>query len=1711
VRRTLVFLLLFGAGLAILWWLERSGRPPARQETTLAPEAPAPSPGDQGALSIAGTFEATQYDPITGRALLRLRSENSRTEEGVDLFERARIELLEPATGDPSATLRAGVARLQRKAGSPSLRPEHENRVELETVEAEFQSGVPLAPLSVRAPEAYIDATDPSHRLLVARNQVRFEAGGGALRGEGTGAFLDVDERRLELALNAWVELVDSSRKIARLVSLGRGPLQIRREGEAGHENLVIEVWNGARLELSGRTPSTLSADHIVIRATPPEQGAALLLRGLDADGRVAWQLGADEFHGGRTVMTFDEDGELEAARLEDLPSMRISLAPEEELLPGIQPSKTETVLLQSEGAITARRESAGTSFDAGGPVSIETQDATLHSNGDVHGFLAQNGESAAFRAVGGVALDGLGARLETAVFALDVERGDERRPKLHGVAEEGSRLAGKLDDGRPFTLTGPGRMEVVRDGETWRIAEGTDIDLAVEGLAGVGGPMSARADRVSDFDLGVPRFRALGNVLFSSDEGSGSGDELVVEGPRRYTLRARSPARARLESSRGNAEAESVEVEGDRIHARGSVVAELSGLPVPPPQGLGGLRFDRYDLACDDLVLVRTPRSATQGREQGFRLEARGAVMSQMLLGAEPSDIRCTELSANRIERFADESAATPLEARTTISASEVTEAHLRGPKGDVSLSCASLAVERTESPAREPDQQVLAAGRVRFQIESRFDLAGTGDVLTIDPDRTAHLEASAGGHVTLIGTVPNEGGPFRLEAERADVSLERFSAVQPVITAQGWNASSDRLEATESSLELRGRVRFSGTTSQDEPWQLEAGSVWIEAQTGETVRWSDLRHLRAAENVRFLLGSLLVASGDEVTSPEAGILRFQGAPAHIETPSIDYEADWMEFDPSLGIVVSTGRGSMHPPHSLVQIGPAEIWRVEFLSSSTLVEPDSFVYVLQEPYFRYASEGNVAVDATVHASWSVLWLDRLRWQQIYGGGDSRPATEPPPTDTRPDPMRRLFGFLDERNIPDVIHEIYFEGPVEALSGAEQIARADAVYLDLVSGHGWLANTTVSIPGRRLGQEFEKLIIKTDWLRHSADGSLRADSATVTTCSFDEPHVKLVTGDLQIRPEVNEGKTVLRFSLDDNRVELYGRYRIPLARIDFSTDEKFNPFWKSFQIANSARFGQLLSLRFTLPARGLGRAFDRWIGRWFKPGEGAEDSQRTAAREDAFDARYHVDASYLGSRGGLLDLGFSIASKERYWYDFFVGGAYDDGEDRGFLRVPSADRERLRLWMRSHGTFDRGPNRWSLLYTDQSDFGVQSEFFESMFLSYEQDESYLQWKRRTDHLYAQASLKARVDSFRSDVEELPALDAYRGRAPLFRLGALSILHTGDVHADYVRRREGGATTFDVDGDGFPDPLQSPFGLPARFPDGLGNREVARIDTRQTLEAPWRLPFLGLTLVPFASVRATAWSEGVDPDQSPMRLVSEGGVRLGTTFWKSLAGGRVHQIAPFVQFRSDVSSDLPDPTVPIDAIERAWFGDIVEVGARSRFFERGGDSVFDLDLRAAFATDRSDGADDGWLPLSVFARLGLEAFGLPLEAWEDLRFDLESKSAVYALSSIGARFGDRLGLQLGHQIGRDASQQELFDAITLAGFYRWTEKWEFEARQSISLLDNTRLDLNVILRRFGHDAVFEIESSFREGEGSSFGVNLSPLIGFSRNRIGYLKW
>lgn len=753
------------------------------------------------------------------------------------------------------------------------------------------------------------------------------------------------------------------------------------------------------------------------------------------------------------------------------------------------------------------------------------------------------------------------------------------------------------------------------------------------------------------------------------------------------------------------------------------------------------------------------------------------------------------------------------------------------------------------------------------------------------------------------------------------------------------------------------------------------------------------------------------------------------------------------------------------------------ELGELEHSGIQTLLEPDSAVWIFEAPRFR---KGNLEV----RASWALFWLDRAQFESLSRELDERASGAP--TDAERAEARAsdsIFARMEGNPIAELAREVYLEGPIEYLFDGELVAHAGAFYLDLVGGHGWVADATFN-SRQRFGGRPQTVRAHADWLRHSIDRSWRANSATITVCEYEEPHVEVSTGDLRLYPTEGDRRVPWRIELRKNRLHLFDALTIPLPYYAWGLDEDYKPTIDSLRFGNSGKFGVTLGASVNVDPGGVGRAINDTLG----------------GDPDKYSADSSVRVSFLGSRGLLVDLGAEFKSPGRYWSETRLGVVPDRGEDKGLIRVDEDDRSFLRNWFRSRGRYFVDERQWfDLAVSAQSDPGVQSEFFEGEFQRYEQRDNYVHWRRAREQLYLNASVKVRVDDFRADTEELPSLGLYRGRAPLLALGGLDLLYSTEASAGYYRRLEG-------------DPLyQSPFDPPAIYPDGLGEREVLRADNTHALELPIPLGVGALKLTPFARVRATAWSENVDEDDEPTRAAAFAGARLSSSFWKPLAGGGSAIVAPFLEFRSDLGiSQSGGEPVPFDAVENPLEGRFVELGLYTRWNLAEQNTQFDLELRQAHADELAAGETDGWQPLGVFANLATQVAGVPIGLVHDGRYALEDGDAIFSATSLGAELSGLWGIELSHRRGLDATDLTLYEAASFAARYRWTEKWEWEARQTFSLLDSGTLATRGILRRYGHDLVFEIELSTRSGEGgSSVSFSVKPLIGFNPSEIGVL--
>ncbi|TAJ24895.1 MAG: hypothetical protein EPO68_00775 [Planctomycetota bacterium] len=755
------------------------------------------------------------------------------------------------------------------------------------------------------------------------------------------------------------------------------------------------------------------------------------------------------------------------------------------------------------------------------------------------------------------------------------------------------------------------------------------------------------------------------------------------------------------------------------------------------------------------------------------------------------------------------------------------------------------------------------------------------------------------------------------------------------------------------------------------------------------------------------------------------------------------------------------------------------EAWQLEGGACETLFEADSTLLVVPMPVLKLGKR-------EVRATWAVFWLDRDELSRLS------PTEAPDGTFTLPPPSQRkaaqgrpntLFEGMKSNPLANLAREAYLEGPIEYFDEGQLVGTASALYIDLVDGHGWIADAAMQMRQRVFGRRYD-LRARAKWLRHSADGTLRASDAVVTTCDFEEPHLYITSKDLRIKPNPESRDAPWRLDLRQNRITFYGWLTLPLPRYTTSLDEDYRPTLDSLRFGNSGRFGFSLGLKFNIPVGRVGRTLNRVL----------RGDPKQAKANSSLSVALH------GSRGLLLDAGLELESPKRYWIDMYLGAVPDSGDDRGLIEVPEEDRDLLRLWFRARGRYLLDEKQWlDVALSKQSDAGVQSEFWESDFLRYERRDNYVHWRRAREESYLASSVKWRLDDFRTDIEELPSITWYQGRKDVLTLGSSELTWSGNATAAYLRRKEGEL--------GF----ASPFELPSVFPDGFGDRDVLRADATQRLELPIATGAAGLRWTPFVEARGTAWSEDTTEEDAPTRGGLFAGMRLSTSFYKSLAGGGLAQFAPRVEVRGDLATEESGGApVQFDQVEDSIEGRFVEAGFYSRFpFERI-KTTFDLDARVTHAADVASGVDDGWQPLGIYAGLSTEIGGIPVGVIHDGRYGLSPAETAYTLTSIGLGIEDKWGIEASHRYGRDLFGAKLYEAATIAARYRWTPKWEFEARQTFSLSGEGTLNTKGILRRYGHDMVFQIEAGARSGEGGgTLSFSFRPRVNWDPSDIGLL--
>jgi hypothetical protein len=763
------------------------------------------------------------------------------------------------------------------------------------------------------------------------------------------------------------------------------------------------------------------------------------------------------------------------------------------------------------------------------------------------------------------------------------------------------------------------------------------------------------------------------------------------------------------------------------------------------------------------------------------------------------------------------------------------------------------------------------------------------------------------------------------------------------------------------------------------------------------------------------------------------------------------------------------------------------------------------------------------------------LWVDREEWRRSGRKVVTETATTPdlrvkvpeegaaqtPPVPPKRKPhtpggrlgkMGAAMQKLRADPISRILSEAYIQGNVEMTEAGDRRALASAIYLDVLEGHGWVRDADfldeVGVRGRD-----QQLRIRAEWLRVSSDFSLRADKATLSFCSYDEPHYVVETGDLRLKPNAG-GKIPWDISATRNALRFENGWAIPLPPVVYTEDEEGNPIVENLNLGQSAKFGASIGATFNV---GLGK-FGNGLGKAF--------GHLLALPKNSVKGHWSFHADFLGSRGFLFGTGLELRSTDRFRLEAEFSAIPDGNEDKGLIRVDQDERSTLRDWFRARGRYKVSNREWyDIASSIQSDPGVQSEFFESQYYRYEQKDNFLHWRKADDAWLYSASAKVLLED-RTDIEELPKAGVFRGRAPVGSLGDLEILYTGSLDAGYFKRHEGD-TSFLEPSDPVPPPgvgQRPPPGY-GQYADGFGEREVARVDTEQRFETPFALGFAGLRATPWVSGRATFWDQGQDPDTSPSRVSAIAGFDLSTTFWRRYERDVFHSIVPFVSVHGDLVTEESDgEPVRFDTTEDSVEGRFVDVGLRSRVWNPVSKARFDVEARATYAADLPDGRPDGIQPIGVLGEMLTWMGEMPVGISHDGRYDVEDGITRYSRSFLGFRPHPKWDLEFGYHRGFGDEVVLVdpnvpgtippidYEAVSAGTRYRATDKWEVELAETISLHDDRGLDNVFLLRRIGHDFVTQVEVGYIAGEGSRFSINLTPILTWKPGGIGLLdRW
>ncbi len=1672
MKRVGYFVALVLIGALVLWLIDRrSTRPAPTSGVGEAPTPLAPAPAQQGELTrvetgdgksgqvaVAGMFEVFLKDlehpdqPLW----LHVKARDSRTlEDGsIDLLE-VEFERYDDVTRALLVDGRAGRARA-RITGLGAI--DKATPIEVRDADVRHTSTSSFSPLRFKTPQLRLDI---EKEFAVSDEMVSIT--GTSFTGSGRG--MTVDGRAQVLTLGsetrARLELDDGGEALL----VGRGALVARArpdlEERMGKDVVSVEIEGGASLTLRTEFPLEVEAQSLVLYGRIDQKRSTFTALHAQASREVIVRSRADgTFRSERLVIDFDPRGRPLRAAFDGEPQLDLALrdralasVPRELLVEG------EQLSVHGEGAGPLELffgEEERFEFNGPAKLTLPALGTELSCQTRFEGRVAPNGSLGEVVALGQVRAQHGEWTVASERIAVETMLDATGRDSVRLSAAERATFSGRTEQRDNVSLSSGSGLVIDLDRERTLVREARDIALEQtrEGVR----TYWARADEIYELDPDQLSFLAGGDVRFEGPQGAGRGERLEAWAVDRAELAGNPQAPARLVVSEdgriwGVFEALFVEAQGQLVHARGDAHAQVD------LEGLG------YELHAPWIVVAQRGASEQPDLAPDLQVDAGGGVRARVVRDGDELELYG--------ERF-----------------------HAR----------ADLVRDAQERERFEPSLSTVT-GDVSFVHRGRLEMGGSGERLELRADRSARLTPAPGEKVRLAGRLPNSDATVEMLAAQADFSPERITAlsVEADIDGLALGPSSatlppqarkvrliaGALDCDERSIVLSDSVYIGGKTELLEDWDVDCGAALlrlneqpasdVREQLNELVAWGGFQ-LRMS-SMGGARGSMLEISGrkqlltitGDAASDDSGFAVLERGETLWSAPRIELQLD---------------TGYLRSDNAVVRplaLDARDSWSLTYEALEPLPAGDDTIQIFRNPIWRSG-------EVEVRAAWALAWVDSAKWRMM--GSKSSARTVDPDLDAQ-GRRRRFFGRVDMSEVQDWLHEIYLDGEVEQRVNGETQLRAAGVYMDLVDGHGWIVDAVLDLE-LPIGGRSYKLKLQADWLRHSLDGSMETRNAVATTCSHDDPHYVIRIGNFTRTPRmvestVKDPKTGLErtvekldgyeVALDSNAIDFFGPIALPLPRIAGRQDKNSKFDEESLSVGSIAlpsfgqdsKLGTFISANFTTDIGPIVKGFHWLLNRLF--------SGKITIPKPEGSTRTHAD---LNSRGLVLGVESVFQAKGHYRWSVILDAIYDTKQDRGLVRVDEDDRSEGRAWLRSRGRYLLGTDEWiDVIVTRQSDPGVQAEFFESDYLRFEERETLIHWRRAVDEDYTSATAEMRLEDFRSEVVDQPSVNVFKGRKGVGSLGSLPIVQSSSLTLSNRARFEG-------------DPRYNE----RPFADGLGERDVLRVDGLTRYETPWMAGDSGVRFTPFLEGRATGWSENAAEDDRAARLAVIAGMQASTTFWKRFDSGSWHVWTPTVGYRGDLAHvDGGDPVARFDAADSPIEGRYLDLAVRSRWEHRELRSDLDIEVVQTHAQSLAPGEDEGWQPLLTRSTWLSRLAGMPFGVSHDGRYDLKSGETDYSRTLVGFEPTPGLDLEVGYHRGRDLSGIELYDAASVGARYQFTRKWELEGRQTFSARDSgDSLAYSVTLRRMGHDFVFELENSVVAGEGrSSLRFKFTPLF------------